>query len=143
MENKWIEHYKKMVAGKLPNKAFYILQDDKVPQQGDGDIKLVSPGQQEVEQAKMAVKRKIDEFPFHSPTKKRRTHNKPKRSIKKKVKKTGKAIKRKKKQSKPHSKSRRSTKNISKSIKKIKPKRKLQSTSRRSKVNTNRKLKYF
>ena len=152
MENKWISHYKKMVSGKLPNKPFYILKDDKVVQQGDGDIKLVSPGQQEVEQAKMTVKRKIKEFPFHTPTKKRRSSKKSKTHTKvKKVKKIGKASKGKKKLGKRKSKSKRSKKsvkkrpkkNVGKRIKKVKQRRKPQSSTRRLKVNTKAKLKYF
>ena len=45
-----------MAKGELPHKKFYLLPNAVSPQLGAGDINVVSPTQQAVEQAKMAVK---------------------------------------------------------------------------------------
>ena len=59
MTNKWIKRYQAMVRGELPHNKFYLLPNAVSPQLGAGDINVVRPTQQAVEQAKMAVKRKL------------------------------------------------------------------------------------
>ena len=155
MENKWIAHYKQMVEGKLPNKPYYILQD-KPMQSGEGDIKMISPSQQDVERAKMVVKRKIDEFPLHTPLKKKRIYNstkkikkiktkssKSKRSPKKSQKKRQNVKKPQKRRQPTKKKPTSAKKSGKKSIKPMKKSKKPQSNVRRQTVNIQRKLKYF
>ncbi len=144
-----------MVRGELSNQPYYILNDVKLSQQGDGDIKIVSPTQQNVEQAKMAVKKKIEEFPIHLPMKRRRPNKKStKSSVKKKprkhstkkkscVTKGGKAKKGVKSRKKSPVKSRISKRRDEKTIKGAKKQKHSQSKSRRSKKNIERKLEYF
>ena len=57
MTNKWIKHYQAMVRGELPHKKFYLIPNAVSPQLGAGDINVVSPTQEAVEQVKMAVER--------------------------------------------------------------------------------------
>lgn len=53
----WMHLHENMSEGKVDfNPNFYVLSNT---QDGDGDIKLVTPTQQQVEQAKMQMKRKI------------------------------------------------------------------------------------
>ena len=82
MANKWIKHYQAMVRGELPNKKFYIVPDTASPQHGSGGITVVSPTQQAVEQAKIAVKRKLELLPVGE----RRSSKKTKLSLKKTIK---------------------------------------------------------
>ena len=50
-----------MVKGELPYKTYYVVNDDKTNQHGNGDIKIVTPTQAAVDQAKMSMKRKVEE----------------------------------------------------------------------------------
>ena len=85
-----------MVRGELPYKKFYLIPDAASLQLGAGDINVVSPTQQAVEQAKMAVKRKLELLPVRE-----RSSKKTKLSLKKTIKRTP-------KKKKPQSKSKRS-----------------------------------
>ncbi len=164
MTNKWIEHYLKMVRGELPYKKYYVVPNIKSSQEGDGDIKVVTPTQAAVEQAKMVVKRKLEEFPFHPPMKRRRKNTtktptkKKSRSSKKKSKPTkkksrpikrksvlmrgGKGLKRMKKRKQSTTKS-KPKKRSKKTIKGVKNSKRAQYKSRRSPHNIKRKLNYF
>ena len=50
-----------MVKGELPYKQYYVITDDKTNQHGDGNIKIVTPTQAAVDQAKLTIKRKVEE----------------------------------------------------------------------------------
>lgn len=54
---KWALHFQDMVLNKLSHKEVYIVSDAN--QVGNGDIKIVSPTEQAVEQAKSSLKRKL------------------------------------------------------------------------------------
>ena len=107
MTNKWIKHYQAMVRGELPNKKFYTVSNTTNSQQGSGDIKVVAPTEQAVQQAKMAVKRKLELLPKRSKKRKNVGRVKTKREVKKKLK-SKKGIKRASKKKKSQSKSRSS-----------------------------------
>lgn len=53
--DKWVAHFKDMVLNKLPHKDIYIVSDAN--QIGNGEIKVVSPTEQSVLQAKSSLKR--------------------------------------------------------------------------------------
>lgn len=55
--DKWALHFQDMVLNKLSHKEVYIVSDAN--QVGNGDIKIVSPTEQAVEQAKSSLKRKL------------------------------------------------------------------------------------
>ena len=114
-----------MVRGELPNKKFYSIPET-TSQLGAGDINVVSPTQQAVEQAKMAVKRKL-EFPSRQVrAKKRRTSMTPRTSKKRKA---------------PKKKSKKPKKVVKKTIKRVVKKNRAQSKSKPSRVKTSNKLK--
>ena len=115
-----------MVRGELPHKKFYLIPNVASPQLGAGDINVVSPTQQAVEQAKIAVKRKLERIPHQVGGKKLKTSKK---------KKTPKLVFKKFKP-KPQ-------KSVKKTIKRLPKKKKPQSKSKRSRVKTSNKLKYF
>ena len=71
-----------MVRGELANKKFYKVSDTASPKHGNGGITVVSPTQQAVEQAKMAVKRKLELLPVRE----RRGSRKTKLGLKKTIK---------------------------------------------------------
>lgn len=70
----WTTHFIAMVKGKLPHQKVYTVKEIVDKQKGSGgDIKLISPTQAAVDQAKSAIKRKLEEnFPIK--TKKMRKH---------------------------------------------------------------------
>ena len=115
-----------MVRGELPNKKFYLIADAASPQVGAGDINVVSPTQQAVEQAKMAVKRKLELIPHQVRWKTPRTSKK--RKIPSKFLKKSNANQKK---------------DVKKSIKRTSKKKKPRSKSKRSRVKTFNKLKYL
>ena len=114
-----------MARGELPHKKFYLLPNAVSPQLGAGDINAVSPTQQAVEQAKMAVKRKLELIPHQVRGKKLKTPKKKKTPTKnlKKVK------------PKPQ-------KGVKKTIKRAPKNKKPQSKSKCSRVKTPIKLKF-
>ena len=60
----WIKHFTDMASGLVPHEKRYY----KVPTQtGNGDVRLVTPTQAEVERAKMDVKRKLQEANAYKP----------------------------------------------------------------------------
>ena len=72
-QNKWIDHYLKMVKGQLPHQKYYVVPDppqkgqmavtqaEMVVKKGEGDdFKVIAPTQMFVAQAEMAVKRTMD-----------------------------------------------------------------------------------
>ena len=52
----WINLHENMTNGKLDKSEYYVTDTS---QQGNGEIKLVSPTQAQVDQAKMEIKRKV------------------------------------------------------------------------------------
>ena len=139
-----------MVKGELPHKDYYIVPDVSPLQHGGADITVVSPTQQAVDQAKMAIKRKLEELP--KPLKRRKIN------VNKKTEVPQKTIKSKSKTTKPQSKTKRPTvqtnKQKAKSNKSKKPKKtikskpkvkKPQSEVKRSSVKTSgaQTLKYY
>ena len=163
-QNKWIQHYLKMVKHELPHEKYYIIPD--TTQKGEGvDIQLVAPTQMAVAQAKMAVKRKMETISNNqkggavkkrkiNPTVKKSKKSIPvkKTKIKSTVKKSKKPTKRKKTpKSKKITTNKGKGKKIGKleknTIKGVRKGKKIQSNSRRSTVKISQKkiptLKYF
>ena len=81
MENKWVEHYLKMVKGELPHRKYYIVEDRKENQKGEGGVKLVTPTQAVVEQAKLTMKCNLEEMkPIKERKKRKRNQSGGRRS---------------------------------------------------------------
>ena len=85
-----------IAKGELPNKKFYIVSDTASTQHGSGAITVLSPTEHAVEQAKIAVKRKLELLPVGG----RRSSKKTKLGLKKTI---NRAYKKKKHQSKSKS----------------------------------------
>lgn len=74
-DQRWIDFYDKMGDGKIPyNSKFYLIDDYTSPQEGCGtpSLQIVSPTQQQVEQARMQLKRNIAAVAAQAPTAKKR-----------------------------------------------------------------------
>ena len=50
-----------MMKGELPHQNYYIVPDKKHTQNGEGGVTMISPTTQQVEHARMLLKRKIEE----------------------------------------------------------------------------------
>ena len=73
-ETNWLNLYENMNEGKVDyNAKFYVAQD--MSQEGNGDIKLVTPTQAQVDQAKVQIKRKLSfaENVLPKPKRKKKT----------------------------------------------------------------------
>ena len=90
-DKRWIDFYDKMGDGKIPyNSRFYVIDDyPSPPQEGSGDppVQFVSPTQQQVDQARLQLKRNLTSKVKPVKKKKRRmTGGKAKRKTKPKAK---------------------------------------------------------
>jgi hypothetical protein len=64
--NKWVEHFRSLPTTRKYQK-FYVLKEPKQKVAESNPVKLVTPTQQVVEQAKATLKRKIEDAEFPTP----------------------------------------------------------------------------
>ena len=94
VEKNWINFFDNMADGNVkPSSNFYVLEDHIANQQGaaaaSSPITLVTPTQQQVQQAESQLKRKLSSKPKAVATKRRRQQSKkPSKKSKKKSPKT-------------------------------------------------------